>query len=86
MLDLADPPLGRAGERAGLVAEHFALEQIFRQAAAVDGHEIVLAATAVIVQATSHHFLAGSGFANHQHVGRRIGDIEDQPAQAFDGR
>jgi hypothetical protein len=81
MLDLADLALGRARERAGLVAEHFALEDVFRDRPAIQGDEVVRTAAAELVQAARHHFLAGARFAVDQHVGGFVGQVEDQAAQ-----
>ncbi|MNL56076.1 hypothetical protein D3C87_1795400 [compost metagenome] len=69
MFDLADPPFAGAGEGVGLVAENFAFEQILRQAAAVQRHELLGVTTAEVMQAAGDQFLASAGFALDQHVG-----------------
>ncbi|VWC31545.1 hypothetical protein BPS26883_06440 [Burkholderia pseudomultivorans] len=58
--------LARAGERAGRIAEQLALDQRFRQRAAVDGDERPRAARAGIVNRACEHFLARAGFAEHE--------------------
>ena len=73
MLELAHAHLVGAGEGAGLVAEEFALDQVLRQAAAVQRHVVLATAFAVVVQAARHQLLAGAGFAVDQHVGRCLG-------------
>ncbi|MNE88598.1 hypothetical protein D3C80_1859220 [compost metagenome] len=86
VLDLADAPLAGAGEGVCLMAEDLALEQAFRQAAAVEGDERVVLAPAEVVQAARHQLLAGAGLALDQHVGRGVGDVGDQLAQPLHGR
>ncbi len=81
MLHLADTPTGGAGERAGLVAEHFALEQRLRDAAAIDRRKMAIAALAVVVQAAGDQLLARARLARDQHVGVGRGDVENDPAQ-----
>ena len=51
VLDLADPAFAGAGEGVGLVAENLAFEQVFRQAAAVEGDELLAFTPAEVVQA-----------------------------------
>ena len=48
-LELADLPLGGAGERPALVAEQLARQQIGRQGGAIQAHEDVVAPRAVVV-------------------------------------
>ena len=69
VLDLADPAFAGAGEGVGLVAENLAFEQVFRQAAAVEGDELLAFAPAEVVQAARDQFLASAGFALDQHIG-----------------
>ncbi|MCY1222239.1 hypothetical protein D9M69_520390 [compost metagenome] len=66
------------------MAEDFAFEQLFGQAAAIDGDEVARMALAGLVQAARHQFLAGAGLAVDQHVGVGAGEVGDQPAQALD--
>ncbi|MNH29188.1 hypothetical protein D3C79_894030 [compost metagenome] len=86
MFDLADAAFAGTGEGVGLVAENLAFEQVFRQAATVQRHERLALAAAEVVQAAGDQFLAGTGFAFDQHVGRGIGDVGDQFAQVLHGR
>ncbi len=76
----------RASEGTLLVAEQFAFQQVRRNRAAVDGHERAIAARRMFVDGARHHFLAGAGFAQHQHGGIERGDLVDQPAQAHHRR
>jgi hypothetical protein len=69
--DLALGGLDRAGERALLVPEQLAFEQIFGDRRAVDRHERSAVARAGIVQAAREQFLAGS--AGAQQHDRDIG-------------
>ncbi len=84
--DLADPPLVGTGEGVRLVAEYLAVEQVLRQAAAVQRDEGMLVAPAIVVEATRHQLLAGAGLAEDQHVGRGVADVGDQLAQRLDRR
>lgn len=71
MLDLADAPLARAGEGAGLMAEHLALEDLLGHRAAVQRDERLVVARRQRVQAARDQFLAGAGLAVDEH--RRVG-------------
>ena len=68
----------RAGERAALVAEQLALEQVLRDRGGVDGDERAARARAVLVQRTRDQLLARARLAGDEH-----GD--DALAQAADG-
>ena len=85
VLDLADPAFAGAGEGVGLVAENLAFEQVFRQAAAVEGDELLTFAPAKVVQAARDQLLASAGFALDQHIGGGVGDVGDQLAQRLHG-
>src|SRR5690606_2051696 len=63
----------RAGEAALLVAEELALDQLRGNRSAIDREEWTLAATALLVDRFRDDLLAGSAFADHEHVdgGRR---------------
>ena len=79
-LDLADRLLHRAGERAALVAEQLAFQQILRDRAAVDGDEWLLGARSKIVQRLRQRLLAGAALTQQQdrHIGR--GELLDVAA------
>jgi len=68
------------------VAEDFAVEQGFRQAAAVDGDEIAVPARAGFVQAACDEFLAAAGFAVDEHVGGAVGEAGEHLAQLLHAR
>ena len=78
VLELADAAPRRAGEGADLVAEQFAVDQVLRQAAAVQRNEMAAPPLAVVVQAARHQVLAGAGLAVDDHVGRCRGQRADQ--------
>ena len=63
----------RAGERAALVAEQLAVDQLGRDRAAVDAHHRSVAAPRAIVERARDQLLARSGLAEeqHRHVGAR---------------
>ena len=56
----------------GFVAEELALGQRLGQAAAIERHEVLAAALAVVVQAARDQLLAGAGLAVDEHVGRGL--------------
>ena len=59
--------LDRAGERALLVAEQLALEQLLGNGGAVDRDEIAVRARALRVDGAREQLLAGAALAQHQH-------------------
>ena len=73
LLELADLLLGRAGERALLVAEQLRFDQLLGNRGAVDLHEPLAAAEAVAVDRARDELLADAALAEQQHgrVGRR---------------
>ncbi len=75
----------RAREGALLVAEQFALQQIRRNGAAIDGHEGMAGATRQLVDVARDHFLARAGFAEDQHIGIERGHLFDQPMHRAHG-
>ena len=79
-LDLAVGGLDRAGERALLVAEQLALEQVLGDRRAIDGDELALAA-ARFVNRAGEQFLAGAAGAeqHHRDVGRRRARSSGRP-------
>src|SRR5262249_55438114 len=67
-LELAGPAaLARAGERARLVAEQLALEQIARDRGAVDRDERALRARPGVVDRLREDLLAGAALSREQH-------------------
>ena len=62
-LEAPEPPLGRAGERALLVAEQLALEQRLRQRADVHGDERLVAPRAERADRARDELLAGAALA-----------------------
>ena len=72
--------LHRAGERALLVAEQLALEQLLGNRGAVDRDELAVLAAALRVHRAREQLLAGAALAQdqHRHVGRR--DLLDHAA------
>ncbi len=81
LLEAPDAPLARAGERAFLVAEKLALEQLRRQRRAVDRDEFLLRPSAQRVDRLRHELLARAALALDQHGrarGRHLPDrVED---------
>ena len=62
LLEAANPPRVRAGERAAFVAEQFAFQHGFGNCRAVDGDERRIGAVAVLVNGAGDEFLARAGF------------------------
>src|SRR5208283_1756620 len=65
-------------ERAFLVAEEFALEQVLRDRVAVDGDERAALLRAQPVESLRHHFFAGAAFSQNQHRGAGGGHLADE--------
>src|SRR5690606_33607036 len=79
-------PLGvRAGERASLVPEELALEELRGERGAVDLHEGSIPALALRVERTSHDLLADSRFSPHQHGNVRVRDPVDHAEHPLHG-
>ncbi len=70
-LELADLAADGAGERAALVAEELALENVRRDRAAVDRQEALVAPRAREMQRVGDQLLAGAALADDEH--RRLG-------------
>ena len=71
LFEAPDMALGRAGERAGLVAEQFAFQQFRRNRRGVERDERLVRARRFAVERARDQFLAGAGFAGDEHVQRR---------------
>ena len=78
LLEFADPPVSRAGERALFVAEQFALQKILGNRGAVDRQERLVGAAAVMVNGPRHQLLARPAFARNQHGRLRLGYLADK--------
>jgi hypothetical protein len=76
-LELALLRLHRAGERALLVAEELALDQVLRDRGAVELDERTLRAAAAEVDRARDQVLARSVLAGDQHLALRRGDALD---------
>ena len=85
LLEAADAPLLRAGERTAFVAEEFALQKIFRDGGAIDGDERCLRPVAVLVEGAGDEFLAGAGLAANEHGDGLGGDAADFLAHILHG-
>src|ERR1019366_3017371 len=81
-LELAAALLGRARERAGLVAEELGLDQLARQRGAVELLERPLGAGAEHVDRARHELLARAALAGDEYAGGALGgatDLLDEP-------
>ena len=86
-LEQAPLLLTRVGERAALVAEQLALEQLLGQRRARDVDERAGRAVAVVVDGLRGEVLAGAGLAGEQHGRRRAGgDARQQRLDALHRR
>ena len=74
---------GGAGERAGDVAEQLAFQQRFRQGAAGDFDERLVAAAAAAMDRAGDQRFAGAAFAGDQHGGPGVGDAVDHVEHRF---
>jgi hypothetical protein len=79
LLEAAAPRALRAGERAALVPEQLALEQVLRDRRRVDRDERTRGARAVTVQRARDELLAGPRFAGDQHGRVRLRQPPDRP-------
>ena len=77
--ELADMLLGRAGERALLVAEENGLDQRLGQRAAIDDDERFAAPLGAALDRARHQFLADAGFAFDEHGNVRLGGALGEP-------
>jgi hypothetical protein len=86
LLEFADAGRGRAGERAFLVAEQLALEQLRGQGSAVDLDEGLVAARGALMNRTGDEFLAYAALAANQHGDIAVGYLlDDERHLAHDG-
>src|SRR4029079_17201667 len=77
-LEPAALAVGRAGERALLVAEQLALEQLLAERGAVDRHERPRGARAAGVDLARGDLLAGAALAEQEHGRRGPRDLLDR--------
>ena len=77
LLETADAPGLRAGERAAFVPEEFALQQRVRDGRAIDGDERLVRPVAVLVNRPRDQFLAGAGRAADEDSRGRGGHAAD---------
>ena len=77
LLEPSDPAFVRAGERAALVAEQFAFEQLRRERCAMHHDKFRVVPPAQIMNRVRGQFLAGAAFAFDQNIGRRRRDLPD---------
>src|SRR5690606_14789546 len=74
----------RAGERALLVTEQLAFQQLGRNGAAIDRDERPLPARARIVNRTRDQLLARARLAENQHARIVGGDLTNEPSNLLD--
>jgi hypothetical protein len=83
LLELADAGRGGAGERALLVPEELALEQLRRQRGAVDFDERLRLSRGSLMDRARHQLLAAAALAGNEHgdvaVGHLLDDVRDLP-------
>ena len=77
LLEPADAPFMRAGERAFFVAEQFAFQKCRRECGAMHRHEWLLRARTQLVNRLRHKFLARAAFAANQNRRARRRDLLD---------
>ncbi len=86
--ELEAPRLARhgAGERAALVAEELALDELLRDGRAVDLDERLVLAARVLVQRAGDELLARAALAGDEHRGRRVGHALEDRVELRDAR
>src|SRR5439155_8973160 len=77
LLELPDPCVRRARERAPLVAEQLALEEFRRQRRAIDFHERAVAPRRALMDRARHQLLADAALAAEQDGDVAVGDLFD---------
>src|SRR5690606_14300454 len=86
LLELPDALLRGAGERALLVAEELALDELGRDRGAVDLDERAAGALGAVVDPAGDELLAGAGLAGDEHAGLGRRDALDGGLDPADGR
>ena len=84
-LEAPRPAGDGTGERALLVAEQFAFQQLRRDRPAVDRHERPFATLGMVMQVARDHFLAGARLAEDQHAGLGVRDLLHHRPHVLDG-
>ena len=82
LLELADPRRRGAGERALLVAEQLALEELRGQRRAVDLDERPVLARRPLVDGAGHQLLADAALAADEHRDVAVGHLLDDRARS----
>ena len=77
--ETADARAQGPGERAFLMTEQLALQQVRRDGAAIDRHEGVAGAARQLMHMARDHLLAGAGLAQDEHVGVERRHLLDEP-------
>src|SRR5262249_29657305 len=80
-----DPSLRRARERAPLVTEHLALDEIAWDRCAVDANERPVATRAAHVNGGGDELFSCAGFASDEHASIRRCDARDELTNLPDG-
>jgi hypothetical protein len=70
------------GERSLFVAKEFALEKVFRNGRAIDGHKAPRPAVGRLVQPAGQNLFARAALAQQHHRGARVGHLLDGAADA----
>ena len=86
LFESANAALSGSGERAFLVAEELAFEELGREGRAVDGDEFLSRTSGKIVEDVSNHFLTGSRFSFDEHGGPGLRDLFDDTRDLGHGR
>jgi hypothetical protein len=86
LLEAADPPRRGAGERALLVPEQLALDELRGDRRHVDGHERAALALAEVVERLRHQLLAGAGLARDEDGEVRVREPGDDPVDVLHRR
>ena len=84
-LEVADVQLVRAGETAALMTEQLALDELWRDRAAIEREKGLFLAPAELVNRGRDLLLAGAALANQQHAGIGDGDACHQVVHALHG-
>ena len=84
-LEAADAGRQCAGKCAFFMAEQLAFQKIRGNGAAIHRHERMSRPARQLVNVARHHFLAGAGLAQDQHIGIEGSDLLDEPMHRAHG-
>src|SRR5437667_6992518 len=86
MLKQANLVEGSSSKRALAVTKEFRFQQVLRKSRAVNSHERLIGASAVVMQCARNEFLPGAALAEQQNCGVSVGDALDHAIHSLHAR